>query len=353
MEREADIRTHAAPQCRLCGERGESLYPDMDDRLYGVPGTWELRRCPDCGLVWLDPRPESADLGRLYETYYTHEENVRISFVQRSVRRGIPAAVFGYRDSAGPAERVAGRLLAAIGPLRQAARRSVMALSADSRGHLLDIGCGAGLFLSVMRDLGWKVSGTETDGRAAATARRLVPDATVHEGLLEELSLADSEYDAITLSHVIEHVLDPESMLRSCARLLRPGGQLVVATPNAASLGVARFGRSWRGWEVPRHIHVFDQETLVRVAERAGVEVCSAESVASSAFYLYLEGLRLERSTPGGPSMAGSPVSRLDQVRAIAFWLRQYAAVRLGRPVGEEVLLVARRSSAAEGSTPG
>jgi len=353
METGSEIRAHPAPQCRLCGAQGASLYSDLDDRLYGVAGTWQLRRCQECGLVWLDPRPDAADLGRLYETYYTHEDDARMSFVQRSVRRGIPAAIFDYRDAAGWAERVAGRLLAAIGPLREAARRSVMALSAGSRGHLLDVGCGGGLFLSVMHDLGWQVSGTETDGRAAATARRRVPTATIHEGLLEELGLAESTYDAITLSHVIEHVPDPESMLRCCARLLRPGGQMVLVTPNAASLGVARFGRAWRGWEVPRHIHVFDRETLVRVAERAGIEVCSAESVASSAFYLYLEGLRLERSTPGGPPAAGTPVSRLDRVRAVAFWLRQYAAVRLGRPVGEEVLLVARRASAAGSSASG
>ncbi|MDP7074018.1 MAG: class I SAM-dependent methyltransferase [Myxococcota bacterium] len=329
---------------------GASLHVDMDDRLYGVEGRWSLLRCPECGLVWLDPSPDAADMGRLYEAYHTHDRPVHPSFVQRVIRRGIPAAVLGYGDSAGAVERATGRLLAAIGPLRETARRSVMALSANRRGRLLDVGCGAGLFLSVMRDLGWEVSGTETDAAAAALARRHVPGAVVHTGLLEDVGLPDAGYDAVTLSHVIEHVPDPESTLRSCARLLRSGGRVVLATPNACGLGVSRFGRSWRGWEVPRHIHVFDPDTLARQVEKSGLTICSVETVTSAAFYLYLDGIRIERSTPGGPSAAGRPVGRFDQLWAVGFWLKEYEAVRRGRPVGEEVLLVAERTSQTGGA---
>jgi len=352
MSTRPEILAHAAPICRLCGATGAPLHATMDDRLYGVEGSWSLLCCPECGLIWLDPSPDAADMGRLYENYHTHDEMARVSFVQRSVRRGIPAALLGYRDSAGAKERATGRLLATIGPLREAARRSVMALTADGRGRLLDVGCGAGLFLSVMRDLGWEVSGTETDGTAAALARRQVPGAAIHEGLIQDIDLPDAAYDAITLSHVIEHVPDPESTLRACSRLLRSGGRIVLATPNARGLGVARFGRSWRGWEVPRHIHVFDPDTLARQVEKSGLAVHSVETVASSAFYLYLDGVRIERSTPGGPPAAGQPVGRFDQLRAIAFWLKEYAAVRNGRSVGEEVLLVAELPSKTSGSHP-
>ncbi len=339
------VRSHAAPDCGSCGRAGGVLHADLEDRLYGAPGHWRLLLCDRCGLVWLDPRPEAEDLGRLYERYHTHDAEPRTSGYQHVVRRAIPAAALGYRDRTPPgALGPVGRLLARVGPLREAAYRSVMTLPGDARGRLLDVGCGAGLFLSVMRDLGWQVLGSETDPAAVAAARARLGADAVREGELAALALPDAQFAAVTLSHVIEHLLDPAAALRECARLLAPGGRLVLATPNAQSLGARRFGPAWRGWEVPRHIRVYDARTLRAAVEGAGLRVRSVETVSTAAVPLYLDGLRLERSQPGDAPVAERPLGVVDAMRAVAFWLREYAALARDGDAGEEVLLVAERA---------
>ena len=73
---ENEIRTYLCPDCALCGVKGEPLYQDLKDRLFGVPGKWNLKKCPnpDCGLIWLDPMPLEEDIGKAYIRYYTHQD---------------------------------------------------------------------------------------------------------------------------------------------------------------------------------------------------------------------------------------------------------------------------------------
>ena len=104
-------------------------------------------------------------------------------------------------------------------------------LKADDRGRLLDVGSGNGLFLHQMKRLGGAVAGVELDGRAASVARAKF-GLEVFEGPLEEATFPDEYFDAITMNHVIEHVLDPVGLLKECRRVLRPGGKLVVTTLN-------------------------------------------------------------------------------------------------------------------------
>lgn len=306
---------------------GAVLFANLEDRLFGIPGTWSLLRCDACALVWLSPRPEASDIGRLYAGYHTHEDEAPPSALQRAVRHGIPAALLGYGDPG-----IGSRLLARIGPLREAGLRSVLGLGAETRGRLLDVGCGSGLLLATMRGLGWEVSGTEIDAEAAARARQRLGAVTIHEGRVEELSLEAAHYQAVTLVHVVEHLLDPTATLRACARLLSPGGRLALVTPNAASLGRHAFGADWRGWEPPRHIQVYELSSLRRVVEDAGLRICQATSSSSAAPFLYRESARLR----------GEARSAL---RAFRFWMREYRRVRRGEECGEELLLIAETAT--------
>jgi len=70
------IRTRPVPNCFLCGTTGEALYSGMSDRNYAAPGIWSERKCPkpECGLIWLDPQPTEEDIGKAYQTYYTHNQ---------------------------------------------------------------------------------------------------------------------------------------------------------------------------------------------------------------------------------------------------------------------------------------
>lgn len=326
------IRAVDAPCCDTCGAAGAPLYVDLEDRLFGIPGRWSLLRCERCALVWLTPRPEASDIAQLYAGYHTHDDEPPPGALQRAVRRGIPAALLGY-GGAGPAS----RLLARIGPLREAGLRSALGLPAEARGRLLDVGCGAGFFLATMRDLGWEVSGSEIDAEAAERARQRLGGATIHEGAVEDLELPAGRYQAVSLVHVVEHLLEPAATLRHCARLLAPGGLLALVTPNAASLGSREFGADWRGWEPPRHIRVYEPASLRALVESAGLRVREASSCASAAYFLYAQSAALR----------GDSVSAL---RGLAFWMREYRRVRRGEDCGEELLLIAE--AATSGAAP-
>ena len=137
------------------------------------------------------------------------------------------------------------------------------------------------------------------------------------------------------MSHVVEHLPDPAESLRACRRLLAPGGWLVVATPNARSLGSRTLGRDWRGWEPPRHIHVFDPATLSQVVEAAGLRVRSLRTLSAAAYYVWLGSVLPE-------SVSGRAEPSLGlRGRGLAFWAWEYLLTRASRPVGEEVLVIA------------
>lgn len=79
-------------------------------------------------------------------------------------------------------------------------------------------------------------------------------------------------YDVITLSHVIEHVHDPYNTLKNCYDLLSPGGLLFIDTPNIDARSHRRFKENWRGLEAPRHLVIFNWESIFGVLKRCGFE---------------------------------------------------------------------------------
>lgn len=235
---------------------------------------------------------------------------------------------------------VVGSALSRIGPLRAIVGGSIRWLEAHERGRLLDVGCGNGSFLDQMRQLGWDVTGVEPDGAAVTVAREKL-GLQVFEGSLEEAGLPAGHYDAITMNHVIEHLPDPIVTLKECHRVLKPGGELVVATPNIKGMGSQFFGEHWRGLEVPRHLHLFCPQSLRMAAERAGLEVRALLTSARSAPWMYAASsfIRRDGRLPGGsPERTGA----LVRWQGLGF-LAQEHGLRGAGEAGEEVVMVAGR----------
>jgi 2-polyprenyl-3-methyl-5-hydroxy-6-metoxy-1,4-benzoquinol methylase len=137
---------------------------------------------------------------------------------------------------------------------------SVMYLPADPKGHLLEIGCGSGQILKRMHQMGWQVEEVDFHPSAVENARR--KGLEVHLGTLESQSYPNEHFDVIFMSHLIQHVHDPLRFLREGYRILKPGGQLILVTPNNESLGHKSFKETWRGLEVPRHLYLFTLKAL-------------------------------------------------------------------------------------------
>lgn len=265
------------PQCPVCdGSQRHLLHAKMRDRVFCcAPGEWNLYLCDTCGTGYLDPRPTRAAIGLAYGHYCTHAPVAGVEYATApswrrfriAQRNAYFNATYGYQ-------------------LKPAAWRPVFLSSARRRrfdtfagffrfpgpgARVLDIGCGNGSFLWQMRSLGWQVCGVEPDPRAAAHARAAGLD--VRDGLLQQQSFPEAHFDGVTMTHVIEHLHDPMDTLRRCWRLLKPGGQLTLATPNLGSSGHQLFGADWLALDPPRHLLLFTEASLRRALTNCGFAV--------------------------------------------------------------------------------
>ena len=109
----------------------------------------------------------------------------------------------------------------------------------------------------------------------------------VHKGSIEILDCEHASFDAITLSHVIEHVHEPGVLLSSAQRLLKPDGILYIDIPNIRSLGAKTFGPNWRGIESPRYLVLFSIKGLQLLLKQCGfidVELKPRRNVTKNMF---------------------------------------------------------------------
>ena len=313
------LRTRPRPQCLLCGASGRVVHAQVPDRFFGVPGSWTLKRCIDrqCGLVWQDPMVVDEDLAKAYDGYYT--------------THAVPAADGGEGGGRGFGagfyflDRWAARLLG-LGRERQ--RHAASYLDDAVPGALLDVGCGNGDFMASMQARGWSVRGTDFDPAAAATARR-THGVEVDVGELSAIGYPAGAFDAVTVRHVVEHVREPVAFLAECWRILKPGGRLVLITPNVDSLGHRHFGERWRGLEQPRHLFLFAPASMRALCRKAGVDAAVVGTSAQGAAYVLRASCVARR---------GALARAADQLAV--WWLQLVEAwrTRRGAGVGEELV---------------
>jgi len=333
--------------CFLCGKAGTPLYQGLHDRLFGAPGEWGFLKCAECGLVWLNPRPIPADLDTIYKRYYTHGENGRSVLRQKS-KRALYSSVPGYGSLAPNwLWKILGRGLALSSLLKERALLGTMCLVGTEKGRLLDVGCGGGLFLSIMRDAGWQAVGVEPD-RAAARQAQQRYGLSVFSGHLMDAKFDDQSFDAITLNHVIEHALDPVALLSECRRLLNFEGRVVVVTPNWESEGHRILKSSWRGLEPPRHIHVFSQRALRSCCERAGLRVRLLRTSEQSAAWICAS----SQATQYPQNGLDAGLKWGMQLSGLLFQLRERRMLRTLENAGEELVVIADRSETSKDSVP-
>jgi len=162
-------------------------------------------------------------------------------------------------------------------------RRVVLKLSPFLRnGRLLEIGSGYGYFLEVASLSGWKTEGVEISKYAAAVARSR--GCQVHREDILTLPLPAESYDVVAMWDVVEHFLRPGEILRRCVELLRPGGALVLRTPNARALrdrgGLVRAAYRHLAYpaNTPQHVFHFTPQDLTTLVATLGLEDISVDS---------------------------------------------------------------------------
>jgi 2-polyprenyl-3-methyl-5-hydroxy-6-metoxy-1,4-benzoquinol methylase len=232
--------------CALCGARDTR-------RLYTKFG-YGIERCRRCGLVYANPRaPESRVLERYNRDYFWNEY--------------LPAA--GAPDGRIDLDFIDGR----SGPLLDFTRRH-----APGGRRLLEVGTGAGLFLKAAERAGWEVAGVELSSEGAAFARERL-GLEVREEPAEAMTFDAGSFDVAVMSEVIEHLFDPRVVLDAIHRALKPGGVIVITTPNFAAVSRYALGAGWSVINPLEHMYYFTETTLGRMLEASGFEIMGSRPI--------------------------------------------------------------------------
>lgn len=330
--------------CPICGSAERTVLHEhlVDNVFFAAPGKWTLHSCNQCGGAYLDPRPNAETIHRAYTNYYTHREaRSRDDYASlspfRKLRRRLVNGYTNWRfgTQSAPASILGVLAVFVIPKVKRALDCEYRHLPRLPKGGgmLLDVGCGDGSFLRLANTCGWNVVGLDPDPKAVVNAAGM--GITVHEGGIDKFNADSNLFDVITLNHVIEHVRDPIKLLRSAHRLLKPGGTLYVETPNRGSFGAQMFGESWRGLEPPRHLVIFNQESL-RIALRSvgfGPPLFIARPGITQGLFWQSENLRRGQPPLTPPGSPHKLAILLDLLSVIMRQRHEFLTILVTKPV--------------------
>lgn len=217
--------------CEACsGTRFEKRFSKLEHEFF---------RCLDCGLERIDPQPSDATLAAIYGKHYYDAWGLH---GQEDVVRSLKKSTF---------------------------RRNLEAIPAPKRGKLLDCGAATGFLMEVAREIGFDPYGLELSEYGAGEIARQFGKDHVFQGEIEQATWADGTFDVITMYDYLEHVRDPERVLRRARALLAPGGVLSITTPSTGSFTHAVMGRHWSHYKL-EHLFYFGPDSLARLLSKAG-----------------------------------------------------------------------------------
>ncbi len=231
----------AGQPCPICEQTSSDVLHRTTYPEFGYAGTFIMRRCQGCGLLFNSPRLDPDQLANLYgRNYY---------FFARTASEEFNRIVKMYL-----------RTLALLNESRLPAKR------------LMDIGCGRGYFPAVLKHLGWDAAGVEISPDASRFARDRL-GLNVFTGTVEQYAGRNPrQFPVVTAIDVLEHVPSPGEFIRSAASLVETGGRLIIDTPNAAAANIARRGVLWKGFN-PFHVFLFSIENLTSLLSRHGLVI--------------------------------------------------------------------------------
>lgn len=227
--------------CILCNSNDYEMIMESKDFRYRLSDdVFNVVKCLNCSLVFLNPRPEKDEMGKFYPAGY-------------------------YNSALGKFEKIFSYFLnrAKVNKIQEHKKK----------GRILDIGCGNGDFLSVFSGE-WELYGIEPNPVGYDLTNQRTKVKTLNR-TLTECKFPDNFFDVITLWHVLEHIYDPNEELKEIGRILKKDGILVVSVPNVNSLGFKLGKKHWIHLDSPRHLHHYNPETINKILNKNGFKIFS------------------------------------------------------------------------------
>lgn len=235
--------------CLLCGNKEEKPFLYGKDINFSASRTFQLVKCGNCGLVYMNPRINAADGYDLYAAdYYIDLKGCLKYFVK------LLNLIF-YKIRVSRIKRF------------------------KDRGTILDVGCGTGEFLTQIQKQGWQCYGLEPSSAAC----KIINDDLRFNILKQPLcacEFADAYFDIITFWHSLEHIADPVSALKKIHKMIKKDGLLFIAVPNIDSLEFKISKKRWFHLDLPHHLYYYSPKSLNTLLEHCGFEVLNINHYA-------------------------------------------------------------------------
>jgi len=236
--------------CFICGSSEKEEIAKAKDFDAGYDIDWRVVRCSHCGFVYTDPRPTMACMLK----YFYPDDYV--CYQQDSLDK-LSQAALGFRWNIA---------------LLFLKREIEKVLPNPHEARILDVGCAHGRILKFFRErTDWHMVGVEPIAEVAAEAK--LTGAEVHVATLENAHLPENHFDVVLMSHVLEHIENPDLTVREVHRILKPEGHLIAFMPDHDGEDRRRLGSLWWGYHLPRHLYHFDYDSISRLLEQRGLQV--------------------------------------------------------------------------------
>ncbi len=226
--------------CNLCGSTDVRTIRESS-------GEGRIVRCRRCGLAYVSPRL-AYDPRTQYEVDAYHER----------VRGQGESGYASYAGDRAVLLPYFGRWAQEMAHLRPG-------------GRVLEVGAAAGYFLEQARAHGLRPEAIEP----SKSCQRVIRDdlgIPLVAASLEDAAIEPATYDVIALFQTIEHLDDPRRGLQKMARWLKPGGLMVITTPNRAGWPARVLGKRWFEFKPREHLYYFEPRTITRMLEAGGFE---------------------------------------------------------------------------------
>lgn len=228
------------PDCVFCDK---SLTRSVLENVLKSGNAYDIFECVECKIAMIHPLPSDDYLAKLYsDGNYRTQEGKRFGFIIES--------------------------LIHLGRIKKRRRINQFVKS----GEILDIGCGRGLFLDVMRRGGWKTIGTELNEITASYASKAY-GLKILPGDITQHQLPGESFNAININQVLEHLKNPHEVIEECYRLLRKGGVLIISVPDLSSLQFTIGKENWFLLDLPFHLFHFTEKGLSRLLHKNNFKV--------------------------------------------------------------------------------
>jgi SAM-dependent methyltransferase len=244
-------------KCEICGGNDFVEFLQCTD-YFLTQEKFSLKKCNNCGLVFVNPRPEVNKLGKYYDSpdYISHSGS----------DKGIVNKVYKK--------------------IRQLThkRKYKLVNSFSTEKSILDIGSGSGELLSLFKRNNWKSTGVEPNAEARKFSRNKYGIDVLDEKDLEKIE--DHSFGAISMWHVLEHVPDLNMRMKELKRILMEDGFLFIAVPHLDSFDAEYYKEFWAAFDVPRHLYHFTPITIEKLLQKYDFEIVKKLPMKFDSYYV-------------------------------------------------------------------